>query len=168
MSTRARSAVAAGMFPRAVLIGGLVAGSLDLAYACTAWALRGVPPVRILQAIASGWIGREASVAGEWTTAWLGVASHFGIALAMAWTYYAIARAGSRGLVRHPWQFGMAYGLLLYGVMTYLVVPLSAAGDGTWPAWRWNHLLEVAAHMLLVGVPCALAARHAMRAGRGA
>jgi hypothetical protein len=41
----------------------------------------------------------------------------------------------------------------------------SNAGDGGLPPWRWENLSHLAAHMLLVGVPCAVAARRALRGG---
>jgi len=54
---------------------------------------------------------------------------------------------------------GAAYGLLLYGVMNYVVVPLSAAGAGSKnPLWI---TLSIAAHVLLIGIPIALLARRA-------
>jgi cation transport ATPase len=60
-------------------------------------------------------------------------------------------------------RYGALYGVLLYAAMTYVVVPLSRAGNGALPAWRWENLSHIAVHMLLVGVPCALAAQCAMR-----
>jgi hypothetical protein len=59
-------------------------------------------------------------------------------------------------------RYGALYGLVLYAVMTYVVVPLSQAGGGKLPPWRWENLSHIAGHMLLVGVPCALAARYAL------
>jgi hypothetical protein len=57
--------------------------------------------------------------------------------------------------------YGVAYGLLLYVIMNYIVMPLSAAGAGSkdrlWIA------LTVAVHALLVGVPIALCARRALQ-----
>jgi len=43
----------------AILWGGLIAGTLDLTYACSAWGLRGASPVRNMQSIASGLLGAE-------------------------------------------------------------------------------------------------------------
>jgi len=144
-----------------VWLGGLVAGALDIIYACTFWGSRGVAPTRILQSVAAGWVGRDAAIAGGWMTALLGLVSHFGIAMAMALAYYLAARR-LPSLARHPWRYGALYGLFLYGVMTYAVTPLSAAGNGSMPSWQWIHLWHVAAHVILVGMPCALAARYAL------
>lgn len=147
---------------RYVALGGIAAGALDLIYICSLYASKGVSPVRIFQSIAAGWLGRDAAVAGGSTTALLGLLSHFGIALAMAYAYYAVSRHW-KTLIEHPLRYGMLYGLLLYAVMTYVVVPLSAAGGPAPSAWQWINLAHIAAHVFLVGVPIALAARLASR-----
>src|SRR3546814_19613533 len=67
-------------------------------------------------------------------------------------------------LVHKPLLTGSLYGLALYAVMTYVVVPLSNAGTGDLPAWKWESLSHIAGHMLLVGIPCALGARLARAA----
>jgi hypothetical protein len=147
-------------FPRAVLLGGTVAGTLDILYAFAFWGVQGIAPVKILQSVAAGWLGRDAFSGGA-GSALLGAVSHYSIALIMAWTFYQAARRVP-ALARHPFRHGALYGVLLYAVMTYGVVPLSAAGKGAWPAWQWQQLAHVVAHAVLVGIPCALAARRAL------
>jgi hypothetical protein len=67
-----------------VLLGGLVAGTFDITYACTFWYLkRGVLPKRVLQSVASGLLG-DASFTGGGRTAALGLVLHFFIATSMA------------------------------------------------------------------------------------
>ena len=151
-----RRAVAPTLFLAAA-----VAGSLDLLYAFAFWGTQGVPPVRILQSIASGWLGREAYSVGA-PAAVLGALSHYGIVLVMAWTCYRVARIWP-ALAWRPWLFGPLYGAALYLAMTYVVVPLSAAGNGQWPAWQWSQLAHLAAHMVLVGTPYAFAAARVLR-----
>jgi hypothetical protein len=166
MNVAAGLATSASHPLRRVALGGLAAGTLDLIYICSLYASKGVGPVRILQSIAAGWLGGDAAVAGGSASALLGLLSHFGIALAMAYVYYAVSRRW-KILVERPLRYGALYGLLLYAVMTYVVVPLSAAGGPQAPAWQWINLAHIAAHVLLVGVPCALAARLALRATPG-
>lgn len=148
---------------RYVLAGGVLAGMLDLVYICTLWSFKDVGPERILQSIAAGWTGREAAIAGGAGTALLGLVSHFGIAIAMACTYFLAGRRWE-ALVRSPWRHGALYGVLLYAVMNHAVVPLSAAGNAGTDRFLfgWMDASHVAAHMLLVGIPCALAARKAL------
>ncbi len=81
---------------RFVLAGGLVAGTLDIVYACAFWAVkRAVPAERILQSVAAGLLG-EASFAGGRATAALGLALHYFIALSISTVYYLAAAAGPR------------------------------------------------------------------------
>jgi hypothetical protein len=146
---------------RFVLTGGLVAGTFDIVYACVFWAIkRGVSPLRILQRVASGWLG-EASLTGGWATAALGLVSHYFIAISMAVTYYVVARRWP-ALWKRALPYGIAYGLLLYGIMNYVVVPLSAAGPSSKdPLWVG---MSIVVHLFLIGLPCAVFARRAMLA----
>ena len=143
-----------------VVTGGLVAGTCDIVYACVFWGIsRGLSPQRVLQGVASGWLGSGVSRAGGWATAVLGLVSHYVIAAAMAVAYYLVARRWA-ALWQRPIPYGAAYGLLLYGIMSYVVVPLSAANPGSNdPLWVG---LSIAVHMLLIGLPIALFARRAI------
>ncbi len=142
-----------------VLAGGLVAGTLDIIFACAFWAVRSkVPAQRILQSVAAGLLGK-ASFAGGVRTAVLGLALHYLIALTMSTAYYLAARHWAL-LWQQPLVYGTAYGLLLYIAMNFVVVPLSAAPPGSKdPLWI---TLSILAHVLLVGIPCAIFARHAL------
>ncbi len=142
-----------------VVAGGLVAGTLDIVYACVFWAIkRQVPVQRILQSVAAGLLGK-ASFEGGGGTAALGLTLHYFIALSMSVTYYLVAR-GWPLLWRRSLLCGGAYGFLLYGIMNYVVLPLSAAGPGSKdPLWI---TLSIAVHVLLIGVPIALFARRAL------
>ena len=144
-----------------VLAGGLVAGTLDIVYACGYWALKsGVPVQRILQSVAAGLLG-EASFEGGAGTAALGLVLHYLIALSMSVVYYIVARRWPL-LWRRPLLCGATYGLLLYGVMNYVVVPLSAAGPGS-KDLLWI-TLSIGVHVLLIGIPIALFTRRAQQA----
>lgn len=136
-----------------------MAGTLDIVYACLFWWLKaGVSPVRIFQSVAAGLLG-QASFMGGGATAVLGLVLHFFIATSMAVTYFLVARRWSL-LVRLPWLCGNVYGLLLYAIMQGIVLPLSAAGHGSRdPLWVGG---SIVVHMLLIGLPMALFARHAI------
>jgi uncharacterized membrane protein YagU involved in acid resistance len=149
----------------AVVAGGLAAGVIDITYACTFWAIKaGVRPTRIFQSVAAGLLGRQAAVAGGASTAALGLALHFFIALTVAVVYYTGARY-AEALWRRPWTFGSLYGVAVFGVMHYIVVPLSAAGTGGVAPFDllWDGL-SIVVHAFGIGVPVALAARAALRA----
>lgn len=142
-----------------VLAGGVIAGGLDILYAIVFWAVkRGVPAQRILQSVAAGLLG-PASFQGGTPTAALGLGLQFSIAISMAFTYYVVALRWPL-LVQRPVWCGLGYGLILYGIMNYVVVPLSAAGKGSRdPLWV---TLTILVHMVLIGLPIALFSRRAL------
>jgi hypothetical protein len=160
-SVRGNASVAGARSWLWVAAGGLAAGAIDIAYAAGFWYLRaGVPPTRIFQSVAAGLVGREAAVAGGAATAALGLALHFGIALVVGVVYFAAARHAAV-LGRRPWLFGALYGVGVYGVMHYVVVPLSRAGGGR-SNLLWD-VLSILVHAVGIGIPVALAARAALR-----
>lgn len=145
-----------------VVVAGLVAGAIDIGYAAAFWFVRaGTPPRRIFQSVAAGLLGPAAFTGGT-SSAALGLLLHFGIALVVAVVFAVAARAWPR-LVRQPWRWGVLYGLAVYVVMTYVVVPLSAAGGGGAGDPLWMSL-TVLVHAFGIGVPVALGARAALGA----
>ena len=148
----------------ATLWGGLIAGTLDIADALIFHGVRGVAPWRILQAIASGVLGRDAFAGGAWT-ATLGLGLHFFIATTVA-AGYALASLRLPVLIRRPLLCGAAYGLMVNAVMQYVVLPLSAFRAGPRPpagAIDWGLVNLLLAHVFCVGLPIALTARWAAR-----
>jgi uncharacterized membrane protein YagU involved in acid resistance len=103
----------------------------------------------------------KASFDGGVPTAALGLGLHYFIACSMAVTYFLVARRWP-ALASRPVVYGAAYGLLLYAIMNYVVVPLSAAGGGGAKDPLWIGL-SVAVHMFVIGVPIALFVRAALR-----
>ena len=142
---------------RALLLGGLTVGVLDGLDALIFFGLRGVSPARLFQGIASGLLGRSA-FAGGMATALLGVLLHFLIAFVVVAIYHLAARR-LPGLTLRPWIYGPLYGILVYLVMSFIVIPLSAMGfRSPSPGVLLNGLLI---HALGVGLPAALSARAA-------
>jgi hypothetical protein len=139
----------------AALVGGLVSGAADLAYAFTAYGFVGVQPIEILQSIASGWLGK-AAYASKVTPAVAGLLSHFFITCVAAGLYVAASKRLSL-LVQRPLLSGAAFGLGVFGVMNYIVVPLSAAVSAR-PRGAFL-VLGLLAHVFLVGMPIALFTR---------
>ena len=140
---------------RAIVWGGLLAGIGDITFAFVVNGLRGVGPVRVLQSVASGLLG-EAARAGGLATAALGGVLHFLIAFIWA-TVYWLASRKLKVLVQHPVVCGLLYGFAVYAFMYLVVLPLSAAYFK--PTFTPSTVfLNGAGHMLLVGLPIALAA----------
>jgi uncharacterized membrane protein YagU involved in acid resistance len=147
---------------RAILNGTLVVGTLDIVDAFVFFGLRsGTTPVRILQSIASGWLGRAAYTGGV-GAATLGAITHYFIAFGIVATYFVVSRRAAV-LTRHPIACGIVYGLLVYLFMNRVVIPLSAIGAATWPALPVlaNGLLI---HVFGIGLPSAVFAALASEA----
>lgn len=168
MSTQKESVMATISAPgagsraiRAILAGGLIGGAFDITFACVVSAFRGVTPIRIGQSVASGLLGRDAAFAGGALTGLLGFALHFAMALVMAAAYFAAATRIPL-LVRRAVICGAAYGLGLYLVMNYVVLPLSAIGRHGGNGPLYLVIPEILVHMFLVGVTIALFARKAL------
>jgi uncharacterized membrane protein YagU involved in acid resistance len=143
---------------RAILTGGLIAGAIDITYACVfSYLRRGTPPARILQSVASGALGPSAFDGGTPAAA-LGLLLHFLIALTWAAVYYLASRKLSV-LARVPYVCGVVYGLLIFAAMNYAVIPLSRAPFGAPPPNSPAFNTGILIHMLGIGLPIALAVR---------
>lgn len=144
---------------RHVLLATLVAGSIDIGYAITTTLLRGGQAERLLQAVASGWLGK-ASFDGGWSAAALGLASHYAIIFVAAALFLAASRRIA-WLRAHPCISGMLYGLGIYLVMNFVVVPLSAVPFQL-HYHLWPTLGDLASHIFGVGLVISLVTRRAL------
>src|SRR3989442_7801022 len=103
----------------AILIGGLIAGTLDITYACIfSYVRRGTRPAVILQSVASGALGAKAFTGGAKTAA-LGLAFHFLIAIIAAAVLYFASRP-LPFLVHHAVTSGVLYTGSVYLVMNFV------------------------------------------------
>ena len=145
---------------RPILIGGLIAGALDITYACVFFGIRNhVTPIRILQSVARGVLGQSAFQGGLKIAA-LGLFFHFLIALIVA-TIYVFASRVIPFLIAHAVIGGLLYGLCVYLVMYGIVMRFSAIHSTLFP-WQypWAVLIpNVLIHIFGIGLPIALVAR---------
>lgn len=146
---------------RQVLLGGLIVAIGDIVFATTlwfSWTQEGL--TRVFQTIAVGVLGK-ASYEGGMTSAWLGAGLHVFMATMFVGAYTLVARRVPH-LLRRPWLYGPLYGVLLYVVMNFAVMPLSRVGRSP----SFAHLdwitASVVAHMVF-GVICVLFARRALQ-----
>ena len=135
---------------RAIVVGGGVAGALDLAQACILFGAK-VPLL-----IAAGWLGR-AAFKGEAGTYALGVASHFFIALVVAAIYVGASRRLAF-LKEEALVSGLFYGAAVELVMRLVVLPLSAL-HAKGPYEYDDLVLGLLMHMVVIGLPVAYAAK---------
>ena len=139
---------------RAILTAGLIVGVLDISSAFVIWWHRGVGARRGLQGIAAGLLGAN-SYDGGLVTAGLGLALHFFVAFVVVTIFYLASRKIGF-LTLHPVVSGVLYGIGVYIVMYWFVLPT------VFPTFRHrlgNELLAVAIHVSLIGLPCALIVR---------
>ena len=142
----------------AIVVGGSIAGALDILFAISYAGYQGVAPVRLLQTVASGLLG-EAAFSGGIATAAAGLFLHFAMAFAWAGIFVAAARR-SPILNRQPVLSGILFGVVVFFTMRLVVLPLSAF---PYPVSfkSLGAVLDLLSHTLLFGVPIAFATRKA-------
>jgi hypothetical protein len=139
-----------------ILVGGFIAGTLDIGAAALIYSLN---PEDILHSIAGGLLGVEALHAGI-AVAGLGLLLQWAMSIIIAAIYAAAVNVLS-GL-KGRWVIGgVACGIVVFFVMNYVVVPLSA-----WhrlPHFTPQLFGENLAAMLLFGLIIAYCARNGDR-----
>ncbi|KQV53258.1 hypothetical protein ASC95_10905 [Pelomonas sp. Root1217] len=143
---------------RAIVWGGLLAGTGDLVFALSYYGMK----LRVFQGVAGGLIGREAAFSGGPQTFALGVALHYGIALIWA-AIFCVVALRLPSLLRNATAAGLAYGFVVYFGMNNVVLPLSALHTPFWPPKL--DAPAIAAHCFVFGLPIALAARRVLLGG---
>jgi outer membrane lipoprotein SlyB len=139
-----------------IVLGGIVAATIDIGAACL---ITGRSVIFILHTIAGGLLGK-ASYSGGMRTALFGLVLQELMGVIIAAIYAAAARV-MPPLRRHWIAGGLAYGVIIFFVMNYVVVPLSA----------WKHVphftapkfLANLAAMLLFGLIVAFFVRRVSR-----
>ena len=144
---------------RPIIIATGIAGTLDLLAAFILAGLAGMTAIQVLQFVASGPLGDGALEGTGFAAA--GFLVHFGIMACMV-TAYMLAATRLPFLHRQPLLSGVAYGLLLWFVMYWIVRPA-----------RWENLPppsdpkaiagQLFCHLILVGIPIALVAAKYLR-----
>ena len=147
-----------------VLAGGLIAGALDLTFAFVFYGQQGATPLRILQFIASGVLGRGSFQMGLASAA-LGAFFHFFISACAAAIYY-LASLRFPFLTRRVLIAGAIFGVLMFLAMHFIVVSLSAIKPS--PMKVGNVIGELCSHVFLFGMVIAYAVSRAksLRADR--
>lgn len=107
---------------RAILVGGLLAGTLDIGAAAL---INRVSPVLILHYIASGVLGKASFSVGA-PAAYLGLVLQWAMSVLIAAIYWSVSARMPRLRARW-WLGGLLAGAVIYAVMNFLVMPFSAA-----------------------------------------
>ena len=149
---------------RAILWAWLLCGVLDITSAIVLTIAAGGSPLRMLQGIAGALIGPKSFELGP-PTMLMGLAMHFGVALAAASLYYWLSRR-IFFLYEQPVAGGILFGVFWLFVMYRGVLPLLAALRPLYIAnapprrpppdiWPWPFIV----HIVCVGLPIALSIR---------
>lgn len=140
---------------KTIAAGAAAAGTLDI---LSAFLWNAGHPVAVLNSVASGPFGRRF---GGLTGAAVGLAVHFAIMAVMA-AALVLAMDRCAVLRRRAWIVGIGYGLILYGVMYWIVLPMRwpTLFPQTDPASVAKALIS---HILCVGLPLALIARRMLK-----
>lgn len=144
---------------RTILWIGLVVGTLDITENIVFNGFRGITPWRIFQFIASGLVDGRSFQLG-WASVALGVVIHYAIALTWTAIFY-IAASRFRVLWRRPILSGLLYGVMVYVVMNFVVLPLSAVPPRPSAATILVRVNAVLALMFCIGLPVALLVQRA-------
>jgi len=141
---------------KAIVIGGVIGGALDLLFALVFAATNGVSAWRLLHVIASGAFGQSAMSMGAAGSAF-GALFHFGLSLLWA-ALFAANASHFRALSAKPWLSGPIFGIVVFFTMRLVVLPLSAYPLPVRFAMP-GALYDLLSHMFLFGLPIALANR---------
>ncbi len=139
----------------AAVVGGAVAGPMDLLAASAQFK---APLDIVCKSVASGWIGREAAMAGGLPVVLLGFFSDLFISIVAAGVYVV---ATPEKEIQRPWLNGTLFGLAMFTIMRFIITPLSAAPRNPMPPMVLAESLLV--HAFLFGLPIALIAAWMLR-----
>lgn len=150
MAASAPSSLRKGNPLLAIVVGGLIAGTLDFtqAFILFGW--------HVPFAVAGGLLGPAAFQGGAGTYI-LGVLLHYFIACSVTAIFYAVSRK-LVFMTEHPLVCGLFYGMAVELVMSYIVLPLSAL-HARGPYELHDVLQGLAAHMVFIGLPVAYSVR---------
>ena len=143
---------------RATAIATLISGSLDILFAMILTVIFGKEIGGMLRGVASGPFPTAADMGTGGAV--LGLLVHFTLMAIMAAVFMAIVRHRSQ-LLDTPIRTGMAYGVITYFVMNWIVVPLRFGAP--LPPKPLSIATQLFAHIVLVGIPFALIAIRFLR-----
>lgn len=157
--------MASTKFIKAVLITGLIAGTLDASAACIQYYLNtGNNPARVFRYIASAVFGAQTKTGDLYGWAALGLFFHYLIATIWAFFFFLCYRPIKK-LIENKYVTGVAYALFVWSIMNLLVVPLAFGTDLGMQAESLfsqvrinNSLIAMGILIVAIGLPVSLLA----------
>lgn len=143
-------------FAKAIILTGLLAGTLDITAACTQFYLKtGKSPILVAQYIASAVFGKETAYSGDVSMIILGFLFHY--IVAFGWTILFFLTYPRLGILRgNKYAVGILYGAFVWVMMSQVVVPTTLIGRG--PFNIVNAAQAMAILMVCIGTPISLMA----------
>jgi hypothetical protein len=147
-----------GRIGKPILVATLICGTLDIVFAMVLTTLRGRQIPDMLRYVASGPFPH----ANEWGTAGavLGLVIHFSLMALMVAAFVIVARSRAH-VLDMPVRAGLAYGVITYFIMNWLLVPLRF--HTPLPPKLLPIATQLFAHLVLVGLPAAFITRRYLR-----
>jgi hypothetical protein len=139
---------------KAIGLATLVSGTLDILFAVILTLIYGRDPANMLRYVASGPFPDATSMGAG--GAMLGLLVHFALMAVMAAIFVLLVRLRPV-LLDTPWKTAIAYGVLTYFAMNWLVVPLRFGTP--LPPSALSIATQLFAHLVLVGLPFVVIAR---------
>ena len=156
MTSTAETATAApspGSVAAAILAGGFMAATFDF---FAAMLIYGGTASGVAHAIARGWFGMAVKTMPPIVDV-IGIASHYGILLIAA-AIFVLTSLRFPVLRARAWITGPLFGICIYVVMHFVIVPLSAVHAVNNPKGV-QFVEEFCGHMFVIGLPIALWAK---------
>ena len=139
---------------KAIGLATLVSGTLDILFAVILTLIYGRDPANMLRYVASGPFPDATSMGAG--GAMLGILVHFALMAVMAAIFVLLVRFRP-AVLDTPWRTALAYGVLTYFAMNWLVVPLRFGTP--LPPSALSIATQLFAHIVLVGLPFVVIAR---------
>ncbi len=137
--------------PVAILISGLIVGTFDaIAASVFSYGFSGASPDKVFRYVASGVFGKEALTGGMSVAAW-GLFFHY--IVATGWTalfYFLYPKINV--LSSSKYVAGIAYGLFIWLMMNFVVVPLSNVPPSVFH-FTIRTAVMIMIHLFIIGVP---------------
>jgi hypothetical protein len=142
---------------KALVLAILASGTLDILSAFAFSAMAGVTPGGVLRFVASGPFG-DGMRQGGTAAAALGLGVHYVLMTVMVVVYFAVA--GRVEAARRHWYLaGPLYGIVIYLVMYWIVMPTRFGNQPSLDPWKVGNALF--SHIVCVGLPMAWIASRA-------
>jgi hypothetical protein len=135
---------------KAIVLSGAIIGIADgLAAITSAYFSRGITPDIVFKYVASGAVGNQAFEGGI-AMITLGILFHFFIALSFTALFFIVA-SELKFLLQKMFLSGMVYGIFIWLVMNFGVIPLSQTPTST---FRFSQVVVgLLIHIFVIGIP---------------